>query len=100
MSQESALWAIHGFLCHSPPLSRQRCLEILQHDPVILDLLFECSNISRPAWYPESQVRFSKQLTRYICAEFGFTGGCYCVRGAGVFAPLSSQHRPRHSASV
>jgi hypothetical protein len=55
MSQETALWAAHGLLCRSPPPSRQFCHEILKHNPEVLDLLFKCTVLPRPAWYPESQ---------------------------------------------
>ncbi|KIK41686.1 hypothetical protein CY34DRAFT_805777 [Suillus luteus UH-Slu-Lm8-n1] len=56
MAQESALWTAHGLLCTSPPPSRKHCLDILKKRPEILDLLFDCAIIARPAWYPETQV--------------------------------------------
>jgi hypothetical protein len=56
MAQENAMWAIHGLLCRSPPPSPQFCADVLSHDPELIDLLFRCAAISRPPWYPESQV--------------------------------------------
>jgi len=56
MAQESAIWTVHGLLCRAPPPSQQFCLNILQHNPEIIDLLFECALDPRPAWYPEKQV--------------------------------------------
>lgn len=56
MAQESAMWAIHGLLCRSPLPTKEFCLEVLRHNPEVIDLLFQCAVISRPAWYPETQV--------------------------------------------
>ncbi|OAX35603.1 hypothetical protein K503DRAFT_773300 [Rhizopogon vinicolor AM-OR11-026] len=56
MAQERALWTAHGLLCMSPQLSRKHCLDILKKNPEILDLLFDCAVITRPPWYPETQV--------------------------------------------
>ncbi|KAJ7255269.1 hypothetical protein C8J57DRAFT_1437127 [Mycena rebaudengoi] len=56
MSQENAIWTLHGLLCRSPPPSQEFSLEILQHSPEILDLLFECAKLAREPWYPETQV--------------------------------------------
>ncbi|KAG1769351.1 hypothetical protein EDD22DRAFT_869015 [Suillus occidentalis] len=56
MAQASALWTAHGLLCTSPPPSRKHCLDILKKRPEILDLLFDCAIIARPAWYPETRV--------------------------------------------
>ncbi|KAG1900306.1 uncharacterized protein F5891DRAFT_1033352 [Suillus fuscotomentosus] len=56
MAQESALWTAHGLLCTTPPPSRKHCLDILKKKPEILDLLFDCAIITRPPWYPETQV--------------------------------------------
>ncbi|KAJ6616435.1 hypothetical protein B0H10DRAFT_2036985 [Mycena sp. CBHHK59/15] len=56
MSQESAIWTLHGILCRSPPPSQQFALDIIKHDPEILDLLFECATVAREPWYPETQV--------------------------------------------
>ncbi|EGO03466.1 hypothetical protein SERLA73DRAFT_45690 [Serpula lacrymans var. lacrymans S7.3] len=55
MAQESALWAAHGLLCRSPPPNRQFCLDILKKKPEVLDLLFDCAVMDRPAWYPEME---------------------------------------------
>src|SRR5882762_8418950 len=55
MSQETALLTAQGLLCRSPSPSRQFCYEILKHNPEVLDLLFRCAALPRPAWYPESQ---------------------------------------------
>ncbi|KAH7925032.1 hypothetical protein BV22DRAFT_1089743 [Leucogyrophana mollusca] len=56
MAQESALWAVHGLLCTSPPPPRKFCLDIIKDKPEIVDMLFDCTIIARPAWYPETQV--------------------------------------------
>jgi hypothetical protein len=58
MSQETALWTAHGLLCMSPMPSRKYCLDILKKKPEILDLLFDCAIITRPPWYPETQVDY------------------------------------------
>lgn len=49
------MWAAHGILSHSPQLPRQFCHDILKKDPEVLDLLFQCTIIPRPEWYPETQ---------------------------------------------
>lgn len=56
MAQECAIWATHGLLCTSPLPTRQFCLEIVKTNPVLIDLLFKCAVVPRPAWYPETQV--------------------------------------------
>ncbi|KAH7905185.1 hypothetical protein BJ138DRAFT_1165257 [Hygrophoropsis aurantiaca] len=56
MAQESALWTVHGILCASPPPSCKFRLDILKKRPEIIDMLFDCAIITRPAWYPETQV--------------------------------------------
>lgn len=49
---ESAIWAIMSFA----PLDRQFRLEIIQHNPDIFNLLFDCAVLTRPTWHPETQV--------------------------------------------
>lgn len=56
MAQESAAWCIQGLLLRSPPPNQRFCLEILKHDPELVDLLFECATSERHPWYPETQV--------------------------------------------
>lgn len=56
MAQESAIWVASGLLCRWPPPTKQFCLDVIKHDPELLDLLFECAIVKRPAWYPETQV--------------------------------------------
>jgi hypothetical protein len=56
IAQECALRTAHGLLCTAPSPSRKHCLDILKKKPEILDLLFDCAIITRPPWYPETQV--------------------------------------------
>lgn len=52
-SQESALVAILT-LVGRPALTKQTWLEILQHNPNIIPMLFKCTLMRRTSWYPES----------------------------------------------
>ncbi|EIW84752.1 hypothetical protein CONPUDRAFT_162101 [Coniophora puteana RWD-64-598 SS2] len=54
--QESAVWIMHGILCTSSPQPPTFCLEILKKRPQILDDLFDCAILSRPACYPETKI--------------------------------------------
>lgn len=54
MAQENAMWVVQGLLCRSPPPSHGFCNEVLNHNPELLDLLFACSALKRPPWYPDS----------------------------------------------
>lgn len=56
MSQESAAWCIQGLFLRSPPPNQTFCLEMLKHNPEVIDLLFECATLERHPWYPETQV--------------------------------------------
>ncbi|KAF7979073.1 hypothetical protein HWV62_43569 [Athelia sp. TMB] len=55
MSQENAMWAVHGLLCRDPPPKKSFCLEIVQENPEVFDLLLQCAALPRPPWYPESE---------------------------------------------
>ncbi|EIW83266.1 hypothetical protein CONPUDRAFT_152292 [Coniophora puteana RWD-64-598 SS2] len=55
-AQESAIWAAQNILCSSPPRPRKFVLDILKRKPRVVDLLFDCAILERPAWYPETQV--------------------------------------------
>ncbi|RDB30501.1 hypothetical protein Hypma_007254 [Hypsizygus marmoreus] len=56
MTQESAIWTVHGLLCRSPSPSPQFISETIAHNPELIDLLFQCAVFQRPPWYPETQV--------------------------------------------
>ncbi|KAF7979079.1 hypothetical protein HWV62_43581 [Athelia sp. TMB] len=55
MSQESAMWTAHGLLCRDPPPKKSFCLEIVQKNPEIFDLLLQCAALPRSPWYPETE---------------------------------------------
>ncbi|KAL4267809.1 hypothetical protein AB1N83_001391 [Pleurotus pulmonarius] len=55
LTQENAMWALHGLLCRDPPPTHQTRLDILRHKPEVIDLLFKCASLRREPWYPENQ---------------------------------------------
>jgi hypothetical protein len=50
------VWALQACLYTSPPRPARFNLEVVQERPEIIDLLVQCSQVKRPAWYPETQV--------------------------------------------
>lgn len=56
MGQENVLMAISGILNQVPQVSKRFILEVLQHNPEIVDLLFQCAIEPRNPWYPETEV--------------------------------------------
>lgn len=48
--------AISGIFTRVPPPPRKFVLEVLQHKPEIVDLLFQCAIEPRNPWYPETEV--------------------------------------------
>ncbi|EIW84757.1 hypothetical protein CONPUDRAFT_162108 [Coniophora puteana RWD-64-598 SS2] len=56
MCQESVAWIMHGILRTSPPQPPEFCFEILRKRPRILDNLFDCAILERPAMYPETLI--------------------------------------------
>ncbi|KAF7966481.1 hypothetical protein HWV62_38166 [Athelia sp. TMB] len=71
MSQENAMWTVHGLLCRDPPPKKSFCLGIVQENPEIFDLLLQCAALPRPPWYPESEVyTFFNHWSRYANTTF------------------------------
>lgn len=55
LTQENAMWAMHGLMCRDPPPTHQTRLDILRHNPEVIDLMFKCASLRREPWYPENQ---------------------------------------------
>ncbi|KAK7685474.1 hypothetical protein QCA50_011338 [Cerrena zonata] len=73
MSADHLMWSSYGLLCRIPAPSRDFVLKVIQHRPVIFDLLYQCSSLPRPAWHPDIEANAAAIETLALIMQFPLT---------------------------